>query len=65
MAAKGEAIVLKSRGRGSFKLVPVSDDDTLMIKEEFDAALECCLQQIKNGNTKRYTTAELRVKMGV
>ena len=29
MAADGEDIVLKSRGQGSFKLVPITEDDTL------------------------------------
>ncbi len=65
MAAKGEAIVLKSRGKGSFKLVPVSDDDTLMSKEEFESAIERGLQNIKNGKTKRYTMEELHLKMGL
>jgi antitoxin (DNA-binding transcriptional repressor) of toxin-antitoxin stability system len=32
MAIQGEDIVLKSRGNGSFKIVPVTDDDTLAVK---------------------------------
>jgi len=65
LAAKGEDIVLKSRGKGSFKLVPVTEDDTLMSKEELDAVIERGLQNIKAGKTKRYTMDELRVKMGL
>jgi Phd_YefM. len=65
MAAKGEDIVLKSRGKGSFKLVPVTEDDTIMSKEELDAVIERGLQSIKAGKTKRYTMEELRTKMGL
>jgi prevent-host-death family protein len=32
MAVYGEDIVLKSRGNGSFKIVPVADDDTPAVK---------------------------------
>jgi prevent-host-death family protein len=34
MAAHGENIVLKSRGNGSFKIVPVTDDDTLVFRQK-------------------------------
>ena len=61
----GEDVILKSRKVGSFKIVPVSDDDTLMSKEQFDAIIEQGLQDIKNGKTKRYTMEELRKKMGL
>ena len=64
-AIKGEDVILKSRTEGSFKLVPVSDDDTLMSKEQLDAIIEQGLQDIKNGKTKRYTLEELRVKLGL
>lgn len=43
MANNGEDIILKSRKNGSFKLVPVSESDTLISKEyilEPDADLE-------------------------
>lgn len=65
MAANGEDIVLKSRGIGSFKIVPVTEDDTLMSKEEFEAVIERGLQNIKEGKTRRYTMEELRIKMGL
>ena len=47
MAVNGEDVVLKSRKKGSFKIVPVSDDDTLMSKEAFFAKIERAEQQIK------------------
>ena len=32
MAANGTGVVLKTRSLGSFKIVPVTEDDTLMTK---------------------------------
>jgi prevent-host-death family protein len=64
-AANGEDVILKSRAIGSFKIVPVSDTDTVMSKEELDAIIEQGLQNIRNGKTKRYTMEELRLKMGL
>lgn len=50
LARSGEDIILKSRGNGSFKLVPVPEkDDTLMSKEEFFAKIERARQSIKEG----------------
>ena len=46
-ASKSEDVILKSRTEGSFKLVPVSDDDTLMSKEKLDSIIEQGLQDIK------------------
>jgi len=49
MVANGENVVLKSRKEGSFKIVPLQRDDTLMSKEEFYAKLDKSIQQIKDG----------------
>ena len=49
MAKNGEDIVLKSRENGSFKLIPVTRDDTLMSKENFFAKIDRSRQQIKEG----------------
>ena len=65
MVANGEDVVLKSRTEGSFKLVPVSNDDTLLSKEQLDAIIEQGLQDIKNGKGKEYSLKELRIKMGI
>jgi len=35
MAKDGEDIVLKSRANGSYKIIPITEDDTLMSKEVF------------------------------
>ena len=57
--------LLKSREKGSFKIIPVTEDDTLMSKEEYFARFERGFQSIKEGKGKRYTMEELRVKMGL
>lgn len=54
MANNGEDIVLKSQKSGSFKLVPVSENDTLISKEyilEPDADLERAIsfEEFKEG----------------
>ena len=64
-AIKGEDIILKSRTEGSFKIVPITDDDTLMSKAQLEAIIEQGLQDIKNGKGKAYTLEELRIKMGI
>jgi len=61
MVSKGEDVVLKSRKEGSFKIVPVTDDDTLMSKEAFMAKIKRSRQQ----KGKEYTLEELRIRMGL
>jgi len=61
MVSMGEDVVLKSRKEGSFKIVPVTDDDTLMSKEAFMAKIERSRQQ----KGKEYTLEELRIRMGL
>ena len=53
MVSSGEDIVLKSRKEGSFKIVPIKRDDSLMSKEEFYAKLDKSIRQIEEG--KLYT----------
>jgi len=50
-AKKGEDIILKSRENGSFKIVPIMDDDALMSKEAFFTKIDHSLQQAKEGKT--------------
>lgn len=47
--AKNSDIVIKSRNFGSFKLVPISEDDTLISKEEFFARIDEAIQNFKEG----------------
>jgi antitoxin (DNA-binding transcriptional repressor) of toxin-antitoxin stability system len=55
LAAEGNDVLLKSREKGNFKIVPVSEDDTLMSKKEYFAKFERGLQSIKEGKGKRMT----------
>lgn len=57
-AKRGESVVIKSRGNGSFKLVPITEDDTLMSKEDFFRKLDKSLQQAKDGKTTRVSSKE-------
>lgn len=55
MANKGEDIVLKSREKGSFKLVPIREEDTVIEKKDLMEDLRGALLQVKdhiNGKRK-------------
>lgn len=52
LAAKGENIILKSRDNGSFRLVPVAPDDSLMSKEKFEEKINRAKQSIEAGEGK-------------
>ncbi len=47
MVNKGEDIILKSREKGSFKLVPVREEDTISMNRDIMAELKGALQQVK------------------
>lgn len=48
MAASGESIILTSR-TGSFKIVPVTEDDSLVSKKEFFARIDKARKSIAEG----------------
>ena len=48
-AKNGEDIILKSRENGSFKIIPVTENDTLMSKEKFFAKIDKAAKSIKEG----------------
>lgn len=50
LASNGESVILTSRA-GSFRLVPVSPDDSVMTKAEFDSKIEAARKEILAGNT--------------
>lgn len=60
MAANGNSVVLKTRSFGSFKIVPVSDDDTLMSQEEFMKRVDEGRRQIEEG---KYTAVQSRKEL--
>ena len=58
--------VLIQRGKNkTYKIVPVTENDTVISKEEFYSTLEEGFQDIEQGRTKRYTLDEMRKKMGL
>ena len=52
MVDRGQGVILRAR-RGSYKITPVTEDDTLMSKEELFRKIDKGIQDIKNG--KGYT----------
>ncbi len=47
----GEEIIVQRKGNKSYKISPVSQDDTLMSKSEFVEKINSSLQQIKEGKS--------------
>ncbi len=45
----GEEIIVQRKGNKSYKISPVSGDDTLMSKSEFIERINTSLRQIKEG----------------
>ena len=48
--ALSSEVVIKSRDFGSFKLVSLTEDDTLMTKEEFFAQIDRAISNLRVGN---------------
>jgi len=55
MVSMGQEVILKSRKEGIFKIVPVTEDDTLMSKDRFMAKINQSREQHENGNYKTLT----------
>ena len=58
MAARGQGVVLTTRNLGSFKIVPVNEDDTIMTKDELYQKIDRGIQEIKEGKGYKVTTKE-------
>lgn len=56
LAKQGEDVILKSKSLGSFKLQPITEDDTLIRKEEYYAMLDESKKQIENGQFQVLTS---------
>ena len=57
MAADGQTVILRTR-RGSFRITSLSEDDTLLSKEELYDKINKGIQDIKSG--KGYTVTSKR-----
>jgi len=55
----GTEILIQRSKNKSYKIVPVTEDDTLISKEEYFSRLERGLQSIKEGKGKEYTMKEI------
>lgn len=58
MASNGEDVILKSRGNGNFKIVPLTTDDTLMTRTELEAKINQATKDYENGDFKSINTPE-------
>lgn len=54
----GEEILIQRGKNKSYKIIPISDDDTLLSKEEYFAKLDRSIQQVKEGKIKRINSIE-------
>jgi antitoxin (DNA-binding transcriptional repressor) of toxin-antitoxin stability system len=61
----GTEVLIQSRRNKSYKIVPVTEDDTLMSKEEYFAKLEKGLQSIKEGKGKKMTIEQVNELFGI
>jgi len=61
----GAELLIQRRRNKSYKIVPVTEDDTLMSKEEYFAKLERGLQGIKEGKGKRMTIEQVNELLGI
>ena len=57
LAAQGESVILTSRA-GSFKIVPVSEDDSVVSKKEFFERVDEARRQIAAGRGKKVGSKE-------
>jgi antitoxin (DNA-binding transcriptional repressor) of toxin-antitoxin stability system len=60
--ANGENLVLLSRKFGSFKIIPITNDDTIISLEEMNKKIDNARKQYKGGNYK-ILTPELRKQL--
>ena len=61
----GTEILIQRRKNKSYKIVPVTEDDTLMSKEEYFAKFERGLQSIKEGKGEKMTIEQVNELLGI
>jgi len=62
---EGVEILIRRAKNKSYKITPVTEDDTLMSKEEYYAMLEEGFQSIKEGKGKEYTLEDIDKLFGL
>ena len=58
MVSRGEGVILKTRSLGSFKITPVTGDDTLISMADMLNKLEQARNEILSGKGKTFDTKE-------
>lgn len=58
LVSKGEGVILKTRSLGSFKITPVTEDDTLISKADMLNKLEQARNEILSGKGKTFNNKE-------
>ena len=61
----GTEILIQRSKNKSYKIVSVTEDDTLMSKEEYFAKLERGLQSIKEGKGRKMTIEQVNELLGI
>lgn len=56
-AARGEDVVITSRDHGSFRIVPITENDTLISKDQFFERLKQAEKEISEGKGKAFSNA--------
>jgi len=61
----GTEILIQRKRNRSYRIVPVTKDDTLLSKEEYFSRLERGLQSIKEGKGKKMTIEQVNELLGI
>ena len=61
----GAEIFIQRRKNKSYRIVPVTEDDALMSKEDYFAKFEKSLQSIKDGKGKKMTIEQVNELLGI
>lgn len=56
--ARTNDVVITSRAHGSYRLVPVTEEDTVMTKEELYQKIDKGIREVREGKGYRVTTKE-------
>ena len=61
----GTEVIIQRRKNKSYKIVPITENDTLLSKEEYFARLERGFQNFKEGKGREYTLEEIDELFGL
>ena len=61
----GTEILIQRSKNKSYKIVPLTEDDTLMSKKEYFAKFERSLQSLKEGKGRKMTIEQVNELLGI